>query len=238
MTIESLFALDAPDKLVLTADGRIVDFVIPTATRANTPEERVRQGYVRKLYYEYGYPKSVMVLGAPVNIGSEGRQADIVIYDSEVAARLRDQAKARIIVETKAPNEKHGVGQLKSYIFGSAAEGGVWINETDAPKYFRRVDGRLEEWPNIPRFDETWDDIGRQTKAKLRAPHDLVETFRRCHNALYKVGIDSEDLAMDMVRIILAKYQDETNDGDAPDFRCTPLELQAAAPCQGLTVGI
>jgi len=32
---------------------------------------------------------------------------------------------------------------------------------------------------------------------------------------------------MDMMRIILAKYQDETNEGDAPDFRVTPLELQA-----------
>jgi type I restriction enzyme M protein len=228
MSIDPLLVIVPVDKLVLTAEGRIVDFLNPGVTRANTPEERVRQTYARKLLYEYGYPKSMMAFAAPVSIGSEARQADIVIYETDVAALQRDQGKALLVVETKAPNEKHGVGQLKSYIFASSAEGGVWINETDAPMYFRRVGGKLEEWPNIPRFDETWDDIGRQTKGKLRAPHDLVETFKRCHNALYKVGIDSEDLAMDMVRIILAKYQDETNEGDAPDFRCTPLELQSS----------
>lgn len=228
MSIDPLLVIEPVDKLVLTAEGRIVDFLNPATTRANTPEERVRQTYARKLFYEYGYPKTVMVFAAPISIGSEPRQADIVIYEGEVAAKQRDQGKALLVVETKAPNEKHGVGQLKSYISASSAEGGVWINETDAPKYFRAVNGKLEEWPNIPRYDETWDDIGRQTKGKLRAPHDLVETFKRCHNALYKVGIDSEDLAMDMVRIILAKYQDETNEGDAPDFRCTPLELQSS----------
>lgn len=227
MSVDPLYVIEPIDKLVLTPEGRIVDFLNASITRANTPEERVRQAYARRLVYDYGYPKARMAFAAPVSIGSESRQADIVIYDSDVAALQRDQGKALLVVETKAPNEKHGVGQLKSYIFASSAEGGVWINETDTPKYFRRLSGKLEEWPNIPRFDETWEDIGRQTKGKLRAPHDLVETFKRCHNALYKVGIDSEDLAMDMVRIILAKYQDETNEGDAPDFRCTPLELQS-----------
>ena len=31
---------------------------------------------------------------------------------------------------------------------------------------------------------------------------------------------------MDMVRIILAKYRDETNAGDAPEFRVSPIELR------------
>jgi type I restriction enzyme M protein len=151
-----------------------------------------------------------------------------VIYVDEVAARARDQGRIELVVETKAPNEKKGVGQLKSYILASSADGGVWINESDPPKYFRRVEGKLEPWPNIPRADEAWDEIGLHTKAALRPPHNLVETFKRCHNALYKVGIDSEDLAMDMVRIILAKYHDETIEGDSPQFHVTPLELQYA----------
>ncbi len=32
-----------------------------------------------------------------------------------------------------------------SYILASSAEGGVWINTTDAPKYFRRVNQNLKE---------------------------------------------------------------------------------------------
>jgi type I restriction enzyme M protein len=217
------------DRLVFTGDGRIVDFFDRATSRPNTPEERVRQNYARTLFYQYGYPKDLMVLGAPINIGRDKKFADIVVYHDATAARLRDQGRIRLIVETKAEDEKTGYGQLVSYISASSAEGGVWINEEDPPKYYRRVEGRLKEWPGIPRENETWDSIGKQSKAALRVPHNLVETFKRCHNALYKQGIDSEDIAMDMVRIILAKYKDESNEGDAPEFHVTPLELQSAA---------
>lgn len=218
-----------PDRIRLTTEGRIIDFINPRTTRPNTPEEHVRQGYARRLHYEYGYATDVIVIGAPISIGSETKYADIAVYHDIHAAKRRDQAKIRLLVETKAGDLTTGKGQLKSYIFASSAEGGVWINATDAPSYFRRYDQpnhRLDEWPNIPRAGEDWDSIGRHNKHELRPPHDLVETFKRCHNALYKVGIDSEDLAMDMVRIILAKYRDEENEGETCEFRISPLELQ------------
>jgi type I restriction enzyme M protein len=223
-----VLALFPTDKFRLTADGRVIDFLDPTLTRTNTPEERVRQDYARKLHHEYGYPKEAMIFGAAINIGSETRYADIVVYQTAAAAARKDQSRIRIIAETKAPDIKSGVAQLTSYISASSAEGGVWINTTDAPKYYRRrASGRLDEWPNIPHVSEEWDGIGKHKKTALREPHDLVETFKRCHNALYKVGIDSEDLAMDMVRIILAKYRDEWEEGETCEFRCTPLELQS-----------
>lgn len=217
------------DKMRLTPEGRIIDFLDPETERPNTPEEHVRQDYARTLHYDYGYPKEEMVFGAPVQIGSSTLYADIVIYYTAEAAQFRDQANIYLIVETKAPDVKKGVKQLQSYIFATSAEGGVWINQTDAPKYFRRVDTpkrELSVWPNLPRQSEDWDDIGQHSKANLRPPHNLVDTFKRCHNALYKGGIDSEDLAMDMVRIILAKYQDEMLEGDICEFRVTPSELK------------
>lgn len=229
-TVPLALSFPASDKIRLTADGRIVDFLDPNTSRPNTPEERVRQNYARSLHYDYAYGKEIMVFGAPIQIGSRTVFADIAIYHSANAAKLKDQGEIRLIVETKAPDIKTGVRQLKSYIFATSAEGGVWINETDAPKYFRRVDvprRELKDWPNIPRGGDPWDGIGQHSKDKLRPPHNLVETFKRCHNALYKVGIDSEDLAIDMVRIILAKYQDELNEGDVCEFRVTPLELQS-----------
>ncbi len=222
--------LSNSDRLRLTTDGRLIDFLDPEQSRPNTPEERVRQHFGEKLHFEYGYPKELMVFEAPISIGSTTRHADIAIYRNVVAAQRRDQAQIRIIVETKSPDVKAGEAQLKSYIFASSAEGGVWVNDRDAPKYFRRVDvpvQRLHEWPNVPRAGEEWDGVGKHKKSELRPPHNLIETFKRCHNALYKVGIDSEDLAMDMVRIILAKYQDELNPGEVGEFRCTPLELQS-----------
>jgi type I restriction enzyme M protein len=231
-TVQPLaFTYGIADRIRLTADGRIIDFIDASVTRPNTPEEHVRQTYARKLHYEYDYSKETIVIGAPVSIGSEARYADIAVYQDKQAARRKDQAKIRLIVETKAADITSGVSQLKSYIFASSAEGGVWLNATDTPQYYRRYyqpTPKLEEWPNIPREGESWDAIGRGNKKQLRPPHNLVETFKRCHNALYKVGIDSEDLAMDMVRIILAKYRDETNEGEICEFRISPLELQSA----------
>jgi type I restriction enzyme M protein len=230
-TVPLVLSIAAADRVRLSPEGRIVDFIDPKATRPNTPEEHVRQGYARKLHFEYDYPKELMVIGAPISIGSETKYADIAIYRDALSARRKDQRKIQLVVETKSGDLKSGTGQLFSYIFASSAEGGVWLNATDAPKYFRRFDQpipKLDDWPNVPRHGDSWDGIGRHTKAKLRPPHDLVETFKRCHNALYKVGIDSEDLAMDMVRIILAKYRDETNEGDTCEFRMNPLEIQSA----------
>src|SRR5262245_21707857 len=91
-------SLAVGDRIRLTPDGRIVDFIDPKITRPNTPEEHLRQGYARKLHYEYDYAKDVIVIGAPVNIGHEAKYADIVVYQDAQAARQRDQAKVRIIV--------------------------------------------------------------------------------------------------------------------------------------------
>ena len=93
-----------------------------------------------------------MLFEAPVNIGSETKHADIAIYENATALKRKDQSHISIIVETKAPDEKKGVGQLMSYILASSAEGGVWINTTDAPKYFRRVNQNLKECSPIFRI--------------------------------------------------------------------------------------
>lgn len=224
-------ALDE-DPIRLTSDGRIIDFLNPDTTRANKPEERVRQKFARKLHYDYGYDKELMVLEAPIHIGSKNAFADIAIYHSKNDAKRRNQSKISLIVETKAPTIRQGQKQLASYIFATAADGGVWVNDTNTPHYFRRQDvpgNDLVPWPNIPRHGLDWESVGKHKKSSLRTPHDLVETFRRCHNTLYVVGIDSADIAMDMVRIILAKYRDETNEGETCEFRCTPLESQSEA---------
>ena len=210
----------------LDPSGRVVDYLNPQITRRDTPEERVRQSYVRQLHEDYGYPLDLLALAVPVSWGSERREADIVVFKTKEAMTSRDQGNTFLIVETKAPNRTGGHNQLVSYIFPTSAEGGVWTNG-DFVAYFQRQDRpeqRLLEWNGIPSYGETWDSIGLYRKSQLRAPHNLKSAFRKCHNAIYKMGIDSEDVAMDMLRIILAKYQDEQNVGDFCQFRCTPSE--------------
>jgi len=94
---ESVAFYEPPDRIALNAEGRIIDFLDPKASRANTPEERVRQTYIRNLHYDYGYAKDVMRCGAPISIGSETRQADIAVYTTIAAASQRDQARIRAL---------------------------------------------------------------------------------------------------------------------------------------------
>ena len=221
---------DTLGPLKLDASGRIIDYLNPQISRANNPEELVRQYYARVLVEEYGYPKSWMVFEAPVSIGSETKSADIVIFQSASAAAGKKQGEILMIVETKAPTKTKGEAQLVSYVSASSASGGIWTNG-DAVAYFRRFETptlHLVEWTNIPRKGEAWDSVGHYTKSHLQPPRDLKRVFQRCHNAIYTAGLDSEDIAIDMVRIILAKYRDEQNAGDQCQFRCTPEEFANA----------
>ena len=210
----------------LDSSGRIVDYLDPNVTRRDTPEERVRQAFAHQLHTDYGYPLAHLAFAVPISWGSERREADIAVFRNRAASAKRDQGNILLIVETKAPNRSEGRNQLISYIFPTSAEGGVWTNG-DSVAYFRRPgepEKGLTQWNGIPSFGETWDSIGLYRKSQLRPPHNLKSAFRKCHNAIYKMGIDSEDVALDMLRIILAKYQDEQNVGDFCQFRCTPAE--------------
>jgi type I restriction enzyme M protein len=215
----------------INAAGRIIDFLDPDVTRPDGPEERVRQYYARVLTEEYGYSQEHIVFEAPIKIGHETKFADIVVYQSQEAATARSQGEILLIVETKKPTVKEGEAQLASYIFAGSASGGVWFNGQEV-SYFRRVDKptqALHRWTNIPRVGETWSAVGHYRKSDLRPPRELKHVFQRCHNLIYRAGLDSEDVALDMVRIILAKYRDEQNEGALCNFRCTPDEFATAA---------
>lgn len=231
MSAQELWNQATADTIEINAAGRIIDYLDPAVSRLDTREERVRQSYGRILVEEYHYPKEWLAFEAPINIGSETKYADIVVYDSPASRASRDQGRILLIVETKEPTKTAGRRQLTSYIFASSASGGVWTNG-GTPVYFRRIGqphAQLREWPNIPRFGETWDTVGQYRKSELQPPRNLKLVFQRCHNAIYRIGLDSEDIAMDMVRIILAKYRDEQNLGDLCEFRCTPDEFENAA---------
>lgn len=220
------------DSVELDASGRVIDFLNPEIKRHDTPEERVRQYFARLLVGEYGYPKAIIVAEAPINIGSRTTAADLAIYDSVNSAHKRDQGRITLLVETKQPRKQEGKSQLESLVCASSAQGGVWSNGTDPLACYRRVDTpvpHLREWTGFPQYGESWNVIGFHTKDSLRVPHDLKRVFQRCHNAIYAIGQTSEDVAMDMVRIILAKYRDERNEGNQCGFRCTPDEFDTSS---------
>jgi len=221
-------------------DGKIIDFLSGNLLE-NTPEEKVRQRYMKVLHFDYSFKKDQMAREVAIFYGrkelsdKEGRpvRADIVVYKNKRACIDKNQGQILFIVECKAPTERDGYNQLVSYIYNTSASGGVWFNgvgdETEVA-YYRRVsepENNLISWPQLPRDGEAWDSIGRQNKSQLRRPNDIKGLLRRCHNKLHSRGTEDDDLTMDMVRIILAKAMDEENESELPQFYCTPEEYNS-----------
>ncbi|MGD9687069.1 MAG: N-6 DNA methylase [Desulfobacter sp.] len=211
----------------LNEKGLIVDYLEPEKTRENKPEERVRQKTTHILHEEMGYPKELIAHERTINMGKEKKRADIIIYENKRACIENDQGQIRLIIEVKAPNEKEPDGQLLGYISSTSADGGFWTNG-EKIVYFKKDSStnNVLKWIGIPRYGRTWDSIGRFTKSELIAPVDLKLAFKRCHNAIYRTGIDSEDVALDMVRIILAKREDESSAEEECKFYITPEEFE------------
>src|SRR5919107_736317 len=219
-------------------DGRIVDF-LDGVMLEDKPEERVRQRFLRTLHFEHGYPKAVTRREVTIMAGSNPAldhagnpiRADIVVYHSAAARQRGDQGQIKLVVECKRPEVTEGYNQLVSYIFNTSAGGGIWTNSDEDVQPFRRIhepQNRLEPAPGFPRQDASWDAVGRRRRDQLDRPRDVRGLLRLCHNRLHGGGIDGdeEDLTMDMVRIILAKAQDEIGAGPPRDFSCTPEEYR------------
>lgn len=211
----------------LDSQGRIIDFLNCEITRDNKPEERIRQKTAQILHEEYGYPKELIGFEKLINIGIDKKRADIVIYQSKLANIQNEQGKALMIFEIKAPNIKSEDGQLHSYLSATSAQGGFWTNGSSISFY--RKDNEKHEiinWLGIPKYGHAWDSIGMYKKSDLIQPIDLKLAFQRCHNAIYRAGIDSEDVALDMVRIILSKIEDESSSNEECKFHITPDEYK------------
>lgn len=228
MSVIDQWAESQEYQITLDGDGKIIDFLDPDERRINAPEERIRQKMGQILHYELNYPKELMAFERCVNMGCDKKRADIVVYTSVEAKAANDQGRISIVAEIKEPSIKSSDGQLVSYLSATSALGGFWTNG-DTIDFFRKdVDtGIIYKWIGIPKYGQAWDSIGKYTKSELIPPVDLKLAFRRCHNALYRSGIDSEDIALDMTRIILAKVEDESSSKEDCDFHITPEEYSS-----------
>lgn len=219
--------------------GQIIDEISGKAI-PDTPEERVRQRFLKILQSDYGYPKECILREVPIQSGSkilteetDGSpiRADIVVYNSKKATLNKDQGNILFVVECKKPNVEDGYAQLVSYIFNTSAIGGVWTNGEGIAIYKKSNSGvGLEKLLSLPRYRESWSEDDRiPNKSSLPRPHNVRFLLSTCHNKLYGRGMENEDfdLAMDMVRILLAKIQDETSPGENPRFWITPSDFHS-----------
>ena len=211
-------------------NGRIIDFVTGDLLM-DRPEERVRQRLQRLLHLQYNYPKTRLARELPIYYGGKEvrnpdgspARADIGVFRTSAAAGSKDQGQIQIVAETKRPNKEEGYGQLVSYAFNTSCDGAIWYNGTDL-RVWRRVENNLTEWPTLPRHREGWDAVGRRLKSQLLELKDPRGTLRRCNERIRSKGV-TDDVALTMVRLLLAKWRDEERAEPHTQFYCTRDEF-------------
>ena len=177
-----------------------------------TPEEKVRQEYVRRLVEEFGYPKELVDVEVPIQLGrDESKRADIVIYRSGQDRDKRENHN--IIVECKEPDIKFpdGEKQLKAYVNATTTQIGVWTNGIEF-RYWKRLKepDRYEEKGYLPKYGQEYGDK-KILKKELRPSSNLQATFGRIHDniyANYKSG-NKTRVFYQVIYLLFAKIQDE-----------------------------
>lgn len=209
---DTIAAIDSAIFMKLVKDVEVphIKCIIREKEIKLTPEEAVRQLYIHKLIYEYGYPADRIQLETPIHFGREIKRADITIMDKD------RPTVPYIIVELKKPKLTDGKEQLKSYCNATGAPIGVWTNGEQISCYNRKDPNFFEMISDIPKATQKLSDIlsERYTYRDLKARDKISKEKRSLRNlikemedeVLASAGVDSFE---EIFKLIFAKLYDE-----------------------------
>ena len=210
-------------------DGYIEDFISGTLVKNTAEERHAVQVFSRILVEDYGYPKSAIRTRPQWRVkarpSDERREypVDIAVFNSD----HHEEDTLSIVIECKKPNRKDGRTQLQDYLRLSRANVGVWFNGNER-LFLRKTEqkGRVNfvEIPNVPRFGERVEDIGRFRRSDLRPTMSLRTTFNAIRNylAANAVGATRDEVfAQQLINLIFCTIYDErfTKPDDIVSFR-------------------
>ncbi len=179
------------------------------------PEEIVRQLMIDKLINEYGYPIDLIEVEYSVSFGREKKFADIVILNK------KDKTSVYCVIEIKKHKAKDGKDQLKSYTNATGAPLAVWTNGVEINYYERLDPNYFEPLSNIPKANETIDDVKNERftylelmlKDKLteerKSLKDLIQDME--DEVLANAGVDVFE---EVFKLIFTKLYDEMESSD------------------------
>ncbi len=231
-------AIAIPDGKV--KDGYIIDYISGNEVKGTPEEIQAVQPFSKILVEDYGYPKEVICTHpqhrVKVRPSDDKKEYPIDIGVFTSSAKTDDDIY--IVVECKKKTRKDGRSQLEDYLRFCKAQLGVWFNGDE--RFFLRKyekDGKIlfDEIPNIPKYGQRVDDIGKFQRKDLKTTHNLKSTFKaiRNHLAANTVGATRDEvLAQQLINIIFCKIYDErfTEPDDIVTFRAgineSPEEVQ------------
>lgn len=178
-----------------------------------TPEEKVRQEYIKILVEDYGYSLDQMAQEIKVNNSQRGQgkaRADIVIWKSK-QDKIERKA-AFIVVECKA--EKVRIREedyYQGYNYASWAGASFFVTTNEKETKYFNVDKEylpkeLVEVVAIPTAEEALNDKKVKdilSKTKTFTRDDFTKMLRTCHNIIRNNDKLSPEAAFDEISKIL-----------------------------------
>lgn len=178
-----------------------------------TPEEKVRQKYIKKLVDDYGYSLEQMAQEIKVNNSQRGQgkaRADIVIWKSK---KDKDESKAAfIVVECKAENVRiREEDYYQGYNYASWAGASFFVTTNEKETRYFNVDKEylpkeLVEVVAIPTAKEALVDKKVKEilgKTKTFTREEFTKMLRTCHNIIRNNDKLSPEAAFDEISKIL-----------------------------------
>lgn len=199
-------------------EGYIYDYISGIPVKASPEELEATQVFSKILVEDYGYPKEFIqtrpqfhVKVRPSDVKKE-YPIDIAVFsDSE-----KTDDSLNIVVECKKKNRKDGRTQLENYMILSKACLGVWFNGEERFYLLKQNtdDGRVlfKGIPNIPKFGERLEDVGKFKRKDLKPTHNLKTVFNAIRNYLAgnATGTTMDQIiAQQIINIIFCKIYDE-----------------------------
>jgi len=213
--------MEKKQSVITVPEGKICDY-IDQKLRNDTPEEYVRQNIEKRLVNEHNYSKDQIEIEKTISMGSKRPRIDIAVFKED--AQSHDQENIYIIIECKRENispnnKKQGVGQLESYMWACGnCEWGLWTNGKYKKVYrkTRNEKGKiqLKEYNDIPSKGESIEDIDvpKRSDLKKAVDHNLLFTFKTCHNHIYAIdGMQKQPAFFEFLKVIFCKIEDERN---------------------------
>lgn len=204
----------------------------------NNPEEKVQAESFLKLILIYGYKPQRIEQFVPVKIGSDTREADIIVYNND------EHTSAHIVIECKREDvSDQEFNQAIAQAFSYAATGTVrakyfWVTSKLKDAYFEIPEKEPKKYlsvPDIPQFGVTklakfkyakgGGSVNGQKLFELEVvtEDELTRRFKQAHNSLWGGGKLNPSEAFDELdKLIFCKIWDERKPrkkGEPYDFQ-------------------
>jgi type I restriction enzyme M protein len=191
-----------------------------------TPEEAIRQLYLRVLSDRLHYPIDRLQVEYGVNFGREVKRADIVVMD-------KDRLNTVYMLIEKKPKLKDGKDQLRSYCNATGAPIAVWTNGDQISYYQRKDPNYFEDIPGLPNASQTLADVLqiKFTLEDLIANDKLVKENKSLKTLIEEMEDEvlanaGVDVFEELFKLIFTKLYDEWYSGQGNRRKTRSLEFR------------